>query len=54
MFKRRRTPRLARDKRFLDKTRRRVARKAAIKRVVHRRIKQVTMRFEDAHNEDND
>lgn len=54
MFKRRRTSGLSRDKRFLDKTRRRVARKAAVKRVVQRRIKQITMRFEDAHCEDND
>lgn len=54
MFKRRRSPKLARDKRLLDRTRRRVARKAATKRIVQRRIKQVTMRFEDANTEEND
>ncbi len=54
MFKRRRTTKLGGDKRLLDRTRRRVARKAAVKRIVQRRIKQTTLRFEDAHIEEND
>ena len=54
MFKRRKVSRLTGEKRFMDRTRRRVARKAAAKRVVQRRIKQTTMLFEEANAEEND
>jgi len=48
MFKRRRSIKLKITTRFADSTRRRIARKANNKRLVGRRLKQTTMRFEEA------
>ena len=47
MFKRRRNTKL-KTTRFSDSTRRRIAKKMSNKRLISRRLKQITMRFEEA------
>jgi hypothetical protein len=54
MKQRRRITRLAKPKRFLDSTRRRIGRKRALNQIVQRRIKQINMTFELEHQADND
>ncbi len=54
MIKRRRVSRLTKSDRFIDRTRRRVARKAMGQRLVHRRIKQTNIAFEEKYELEND
>ncbi len=53
MNRRRRVTRLAKPKRFLDSTRRRIGRKRAMQKLVQRRIKQINMEFENEHDLEN-
>jgi len=50
MLRRRRNIKLKKPSRFMDTTRRRIARKMGAKRLLSRRIKQTPMRLEETEN----